>query len=70
MTLSCAHRFVTFTVVSDPIEGDTNAECVEFGTAEFDLRQVWCASFGMGGWHIILQILNRGRDINKEKLEG
>ena len=36
----CAHRLVTFTLVSDPIEGDTNAECVEFGTAKFDLRQV------------------------------
>ncbi|XP_065916972.1 protein fantom-like isoform X2 [Dysidea avara] len=44
---------ITFTVVSDPIEGDTNAECVEFGTAQLDLRQ----------------ILSRGRDASMEKLE-
>ena len=47
-------RLVTFTLVSDPIEGDTNAECVEFGSAEFDIRK----------------IIKIGKDVNREKLEG
>ena len=50
----CVHRLITFTLVSDPIEGDTNAECLEFGSAEFDLRRV----------------IKTGRDVNQEKLEG
>ena len=50
----CVHRLVTFTLVSDPIEGDTNAECVEFGSAQFDFRQ----------------IIKAGRDVSQENLEG
>ena len=50
----CVRRLVTFTLVSDPIEGDTNAECVEFGSAQFDLRQ----------------IVKTNRDVDREKLEG